>query len=508
MQELTGLTGFDWLLVLQVGLALVLCLEARRRDVVGTRIAGWLLVPVLTGLALFVAVVALYSDELQQLRGNLGDRAPGLVALAGVLITAVAFGDLLVVRLTGIAGWLLRLLGERPLRADGALVLGVALPAAVAFALAPQADERLVSGLELARLEAGGGATVAASYPLPGHPLDLALQTQSSGYMTFGEGWIGRIELPAAGDEGGEPEVIRVVEGLEYPRGLALLGDTLYVVELGDLPCEPAFPSCKGGDVEGLSVEETEREMLRTSRARVLAFDVGADGSLSGKRTILADLPVANTDHAVNDLVVGPGGRLYASVGNLDRLHSTPGLESDLSRPNADLLGTVVSFRRDGSDLRVVARGIRNVYGLAFDGDGRLYGVDNDGTTQTGWRREELLEIRPGAEFGYPQDGTFAPAARPRDPPLWAVPGVGSGGIAWLPGEGGGRLVTGACSTVDQVVLTAEAGAVQVKAPADVTRLLELPGCVTTIQPAGDLLALGVFAFEGDSRLVLLRPGR
>ena len=508
MQDLTGLTGLDWLLVLLVALALVLCVEARRRDVDGTRLGGWLVVPLVTGLVLLVAVVALYADELRHLSGQLGDRAAGIVALVGVLVTAVAFGDLLVARLAGIARWLLRPLGERRLRSDGALVLGVALPAALALGLAPQADERLVSGLELARIEAGGGAAVSASYVLPGHPLDLALRTPTLGYMSFGEGWIGRIELPSPGDEGSDPTVTEVVDGLGYPRGLALLGSTLFVVELGDLPCEPDFPSCKGGDVDGQSVEATEREMLRTSRARVLAFDVLGDGSLGGRRTVLADLPVANTDHAVNDLVVGPDDRLYLSIGNLDRLHSTRDLEADLARPHADLLGTVVSFRPDGSDVRVVARGIRNVYGLAFDDDGRLFGVDNDGTTQTGWRREELLQIRPGADFGYPADGTFAPAARPRDPPLWVMDGVGSGGIAWLPGEGGGRLVTGACSTVDLVSLTVEAGAVEVKGPADVTRLLELPGCVTTVQRAGERLALGVFAFEGDSILVLLEPDR
>jgi glucose/arabinose dehydrogenase len=336
--------------------------------------------------------------------------------------------------------------------------------------------------------------------------MDVELDSDTSGYVSFGEGWVGRFELPG---DGRPLRVERVASELRYPRGLALLGDRLFVSELGRLPCTPSFPSCKGGDVEGQSVEETEREILRTSRARVLAFEIEPDGALSHPRSVLDDLPVANSDHGVNDVEPGPDGRLYVAVGNLDRLYATPRLAPDLARPNAELLGTVVSMRPDGSDRMVVASGLRNVYGLAFDPHGRLFGSDNDGPTRSGWRREEVLQLREGADYGYPDDGTFAPETRPRAPALTVLDAVGTGGIGWIDGEDVGQLVVGACSSVDRIRLgETPDGEPTVASRGDVTRLLELPGCVTTIALRGDELLLGVFTFVGTPQLLRIELDR
>ena len=427
-------------------LGAILCLEARRRTVAGTRVAGFLLVPTLTGLLLIAALAATYRSESRYLGSHLLETPAGGAALLAVIAAAIAFGDLFVVRLTPVAAWLLRPLASRgSCLADFALVVGVMLPAVVALALSERIEPRLVSGYTLSRIDSATGVSVRATYTLPGHPMDLEFRSASGGYLTFGEGWIGRFELPLEGGPA-SVHVTRVAGGLDFPRGLAIIDNTLFVAELGPLPCAPAFPSCKGGDVEGRSTEETERDILRSSRARILAFDIRPDGSLARRRVIVTDLPVANSDHAVNDVAVGPDGLLYVSIGNLDRLYRTQGLAPDLARPHADLLGTVVTVRPDGRDLTVFATGLRNVYGLTFDADGRLYGVDNDGPTRSGWRREELLEIRRGADYGYPQDGTFAPQNRRREPPLWAVEAVGSGGIVWLDDtQAAGKLITGGC---------------------------------------------------------------
>jgi hypothetical protein len=90
------------------------------------------------------------------------------------------------------------------------------------------------------------------------------------------------------------------------------------------------------------------------------------------------------------------------------------------------------------------------------------------------------------------------------------VDAVGSGGIAWLgDGQGAGRLITGACSTVDSIALSDDPhGNVAVASRADVTRLLDLPGCVTTVKQRGDAVAIGVFTFGGSPRLVLLDAPR
>ena len=69
---------------------------------------------------------------------------------------------------------------------------------------------------------------------------------------------------------------------------------------------------------------------------------------------------------------------------------------------------TVLSLRKDGSDLRVVARGLRNPYGLAFQpGTGRLYatvnGQDEIGTPSDPEPAEMLVVVRRGAFYGWPR---------------------------------------------------------------------------------------------------------
>ena len=264
------------------------------------------------------------------------------------------------------------------------------------------------------------------------------------------------------------------------------------------MPCRPAFPSCKGGDVKGESVDDTERKILRTSRGRVLAFDIRDDGSLSNRRVIIANLPVANTDHGLNDLVDGRDGRVYLAIGNLDAIYGSHKLERDLRRPHAELLGTVVSFEPDGSDLGTFATGLRNVYGLAFDSRGRLYGSDNSGPTRHGYRREQLLRIERGADYGYPD----LPRRRSSPPPLRFLRTSGSGGIAWLPGRGtAGRLILGSCGGLDSV---APVGGREGRGR--ITHRLDLPGCVPPRSTAARR-APRHRLHVGSARQALPRPG-
>jgi hypothetical protein len=441
MQALTGFTGFDWLLAAMYAFACALVVEGRVYRGTATRLFGIVAILALAGAGAVVALVLVFAAESRYVATRLADRPATLVALLATVAAAVAFAELLVQRVRPLAVWALRPLIAAPrLRGDVALVLAVMLPTIVAIGGLTRVDDRVPSGYALSQ-PASSGLELRETFELPGHPLDLELATDSSGYVSFGEGWIGRFELSG---EANRLQIIRVADRLAYPRGLAVVGDTLYVGELGPLPCRPAFPSCKGGDVPGQSTEETEREILRTSRARILAYDILPDGALARRRVLVSGLPVANTDHGVNDIALGPDGRLYVSVGNLDRLAATPALAPDLARPHADLLGTVISVRTDGRDLNVVVLGLRNVYGLAFDRAGRLYGGDNDGPTRSGWRREELLVLEPGADHGFPDEGTFVPQTRRNTPPLCVLDAIGSGGIAWLADEqGAGMLLVG-----------------------------------------------------------------
>ena len=68
----------------------------------------------------------------------------------------------------------------------------------------------------------------------------------------------------------------------------------------------------------------------------------------------------------------------------------------------------MLSLRPDGSDLRVVARGLRNPYGLAVQpGTGRLYasvnGQDELGTKTDPEPAEMVVVVKPGAFYGWPR---------------------------------------------------------------------------------------------------------
>lgn len=124
---------------------------------------------------------------------------------------------------------------------------------------------------------------------------------------------------------------------------------------------------------------------------------VSAQGTLwrvrRGQRAaILRNLPFGRHQQ---DNVVSNRGRLYLGSG------STCDVCSERSRLSA----AVLSVRPDGRDLRVVARGLRNPYGLAVDPrTGRLYASVNE-RDELGENEpaETIVEIRPGRDFGWPR---------------------------------------------------------------------------------------------------------
>jgi hypothetical protein len=502
--SLTGLGAFDWLLAFVYALGLVLIVQSRLARAEGWRVFGVVVVVAFSGLAVWLVLAVAYPHDTGDVASGVVDRGAAVVVALITLVAAVAGVDFLLGRLRPLAGAVVARLPLTTRRADLALLLGVAVPTALVLAAIPLAKRHLSTGAAPEPPRAASSVTVRAALTLPGHPMDLVFRTPTSGYLSFGEGTIARFELPSAPQ--GTLRVTTVASGLLYPRGIAVLGDTLFAVELGPLPCKPSFPTCKGYSIPGEPVETVERTILRTARARVLAFHIEPDGRLTSKRTVVADLPFANTDHGVNDVEVGPEGRLFVSIGNLDLLYKTPELAPDLRRPRAGLLGTVISFEPDGSDLEVYAKGLRNVYGLTFDDQGRLYGTDNDGATRGTWRREEVLQIRRGANYGYPWDGTYAPYRVPRAQPLWVLDTVGSGGIAWVPDrDGKATLYVGSGGHLDALTLTEQPdGSVGVADRSDVTRLLDLPGFVTAVKPRPGGLALGVYTFDNQPKLYLL----
>jgi glucose/arabinose dehydrogenase len=87
--------------------------------------------------------------------------------------------------------------------------------------------------------------------------------------------------------------------------------------------------------------------------------------------------------------------------------------------------GSVLRCNPDGSDLELVAWGLRNPYGIAFHPDGRLFatehGIDERGQRYIVGDREDFYEITEGAWYGWPD---FASGIR-LDDPYWGEGGRG-----------------------------------------------------------------------------------
>jgi glucose/arabinose dehydrogenase len=127
------------------------------------------------------------------------------------------------------------------------------------------------------------------------------------------------------------------------------------------------------------------------------ALFVSAQGTLwrverGERRAIVKNLPFKLHQQ---DNVVAQGGRLYFGSGST----------CDVCVERRRLSAAVLSVLPDGRHLRVVARGLRNPFGLAVDPrTGRLYASVNErdklGENEPA---ETIVEIRPGRDFGWPR---------------------------------------------------------------------------------------------------------
>jgi glucose/arabinose dehydrogenase len=171
-----------------------------------------------------------------------------------------------------------------------------------------------------------------------------------------------RDKVYAIVDRNGKREVKVIASGLDRPNGLAFKNGTLYIAE--------------GTKISKL--ENIEDHLDDPPKPVV----------------IYSDLP-NHVSHGWKFLTIGPDNRLYVNVGAPCNICIPP-------PENAQLR----SIALDGSDAKVVARGIRQVVGMDFHPDSKvLYFTEN----QRDWLSEDAPQdklnrlLHPGQDnFGYP----------------------------------------------------------------------------------------------------------
>jgi hypothetical protein len=493
VSDVTGLPASDWATIGMFLVAIILIL--RSVAITGPDAPRWHPFPAIAGLAILAALVGFSLLKPELPTRAFGGPIPAAITVA-LVVVAFALVDFLFIRVVPVIRVVLRRV-RVPSRAVFHVALALALIPVVAAStlaasrigyLAPPTLGSLVGSVE--------------EFDLPGDPLGIAMADARSGYVTLGQGSIVRFQLPTGS---GTLTTTKVADGLEFPRGIAIAGNRLYVSELGSLPCRPAYPTCFGEQVAGTSTDG-ERVIIKAARGRITSFGIQA-AALGDRRVLLGDLPVVDSLHAVNGLAFGPDGRLYVAIGAVDALWNEPTIEQG-STPHPEYMGTVLRVDPTSGAAEVFARGLRNVFGLTFGDGGLLWGVDNSGRAHNDRRAEEVLQIKQGKNYGYPLDGTFGPWSQRDDHPVWTIDDVGSAGIRWA-GDAGMRpgLFLGSCGHLRYLRLTNNAGRWSVQNPGvdgvQGADLVAVTGCVTDVAAIGPRVILAsVFNYGAGGKLL------
>jgi glucose/arabinose dehydrogenase len=179
--------------------------------------------------------------------------------------------------------------------------------------------------------------------------------------------------------------------GLTHPTALSFgPSGRLYVAEDGGSIVSVTHGSTRPrtfrtGLVVPLGLLWRGRTLFVSESGRVEALRAGG-----ARRVVVSGLPFGR--HQQDAIVAGPDGRLYLGSGST----------CDACAEKDPRSGTVLSFRPDGSGLRVVARGLRNPYGLVFVGRALYATVNGRDDLGDGEPAEAVVRIRQGTTFGWP----------------------------------------------------------------------------------------------------------
>jgi glucose/arabinose dehydrogenase len=255
----------------------------------------------------------------------------------------------------------------------------------------------------------------------------------------------------------GEPRARAIVADLDAPWGLVTLKDGSFLISERDTrkilrvrndstslvrTIDEASPAGEGG-LMGLAVTKNEKTVFayytaaNDNRIVSMSWD-GRD--LGAPKVILRGIPKAFI-HNGGRMVIGPDDHLYVGTGESG--------DGSLAQDKDSLGGKILRLRVDGRpapgnpfDNEVFSYGHRNVQGLAFDADGRLWASEFGQQT---W--DELNLIKQGANYGWPEvEGSGKAKGMTNPKVVWRTRDASPSGLAywqgglWMAGLRGERL--------------------------------------------------------------------
>ena len=306
-----------------------------------------------------------------------------------------------------------------------------------------------------ATLAATVGAALLASCSDSGDPDALGPQASEPQPSTVTAQTVAPTPSLSADDEPATPRIVRTVaRGLEVPWGVTFLPDGSALVGERDstrvLSVAPGGRVSEVGRVEaaapqgeagllGLAASPSYDEdrtvfayVTTESDNRVVRFTV-EDGRMGEVEPILTGIPNGFI-HDGGRLLFADDGTLFVSTGETG--------EPDLAQDADSLGGKVLHITTDGKPAPdnprkgwpVWTMGHRNVQGLAFDDEDRLWATEFGQNT---W--DELNQIDKGRNYGWPVfegQGQGPDSDRYRDPFVtWRTEEASPSGLAYLDGS-------------------------------------------------------------------------
>ena len=244
----------------------------------------------------------------------------------------------------------------------------------------------------------------------------------------------------------GPPEATDIATGLDTPWGLVALKDGSTLVSERDTGrilrvrdgdsteltrLDDVRPGGEGG-LLGLAITPDQKRVLAYFTAaednRIVAMSW--DGSRLGEPTTFLDGIPKGRRHNGGRLVVGPDGYLYVGTGEIG--------QEQLAQDKQSLAGKILRVTLAGKpapdnpfDNEVYSYGHRNVQGLAFDDQGRLWASEFGNQT---W--DELNLVTRGSNYGWPEAEGSSKIEGVTNPKLvWRTEEASPSGLAYWQGE-------------------------------------------------------------------------